>query len=472
MNKQQIQNFTNALWDDSIVPELIEYIKIPCKSPMFDPDWQQHGYLDAAMQQFVQWAQNNAPKDMQLELVQLPKRTPLLFIEIPGQIDETILLYGHMDKQPEMTGWDDDLGPWKPVLRDDKLYGRGGADDGYALFASLTAILALQQQNIPHARCVIIIEASEESGSTDLPFYIDHLADRIGQPNLVICLDSGAGDYDRMWSTTSLRGVMVGDLTVQIMTEGMHSGAASGVVPDSFRICRELLSRIEDENTGEIKLTECKTEIPKQRVEQAKLAAKILGDKVHASFPFVDNNVKSVGANPEQNLLLRSWHPTLVVTGVDGAPKVENAGNVLRPYTQLRLSFRFPPTCDPKRAAKVIKQTLEQDPPYNAKVKFEIQGGAEAGWNAPEVADWLHQAANTASQNFFGAETVYFGEGGSIPFMGMLGEKFPQAQFLITGVLGPKSNAHGPNEFLHIPMGKKLTCCVADVIAAHYRQFS
>lgn len=471
MNHQKIEEFANTLWEDSIVSELVEYIKIPCKSPMFDKDWQQNGYIDKAMQQIAAWAKQHAAKDMQMEVIQLPERTPLLFIEIPGQIDETILLYGHMDKQPEMTGWEKDLGPWKPVLRDGKLYGRGAADDGYALYASLTAILALQEQNIPHARCVIIIEGCEESGSYDLPFYIDHLHAKIGSPNFVICLDSGAGNYDQMWSTTSLRGVVGGNLTVQVLNEGVHSGAASGAVPSSFRIMRSLLGRIECETTGEIKVSQCHVEIPTERRTQAKAAAKILNEDIFRCFPFADDSILPCGKTPEENLLFRTWYPTMSITGIEGLPAIENAGNVLLPYTKVSISFRLPPTCDPKKAAVAIKETLEKDPPYQAKVTFELEESIAAGWNAPVLKPWLEKAANAASQVYFSADTAYIGEGGTIPFMGMLGEKFPEAQFLITGVLGPKSNAHGPNEFLNIPFAKKLTCCVADVVAAHYREF-
>lgn len=471
MNHQHIKQFCEKQWDDSITNELIEYIKIPCKSPMFDSNWEANGYIQQAVDQFTRWAEQHAAKDMQLEVVRLPGRTPLIYIDVPGQGDETVLLYGHMDKQPEMVGWESELGPWKPVLRDDKLYGRGGADDGYALFASLTAILALQEQNIPHSRCVIIIEACEESGSYDLPFYIDQLHERIGSPSLIVCLDSGAGNYEQMWSTTSLRGVMIADLKVQVLTEGVHSGAASGAVPDSFRILRQLLSRIEDETTGEITLAECHVDIPAQRIQQAEVAANILDESIYRSFPFAEDTILPNRATPVDNLLYRTWYPTLTVTGMDGVPPLENAGNVLRPETTARLSFRLPPTCDPETAASALRKVLETNPPQNAKVTFTNLGG-EAGWNAPTLADWLAEAANQASQHYFGKDTAYIGEGGSIPFMGMLGEKFPQAQFLITGVLGPNSNAHGPNEFLHIPMAKKLTCCVADVLSAHYQEFS
>ena len=465
MNTNKLATFCDRLWDESIIPELQEYIKIPCKSPAFDPNWEEHGFIEQAIQQFTSWAKAHAPDKMQLDIIRLPGRTPLIFIDIPGQTDDTVLLYGHMDKQPEMNGWDPDLAPWKPVLRGDKLYGRGGADDGYAFFASLTAILALEQQNIPHARCVIVIEASEESGSHDLPYYIDHLKNRIGTPSLVICLDSGCSNYQQLWSTTSLRGTLIGELHVEILSEGVHSGTASGPVASSFRIIRQLLSRIEDQHTGKILLPECFVDIPEQRLQQTAIAADILDEQTHQCFPFV-SGANPTSFDPNEILLSRTWYPTLSVIGAGGVPELKNAGSVLRPHTTLKLSFRLPPTCDVARAGDAIKRVLENDPPYGAKVSFELENSA-AGWNSPALSDWLGKAAATASTTFFGAECIYVGDGGSIPFMGMLGEKFPQAQFLITGVLGPKSNAHGPNEFLHIPMGKKLTSCVAYVLAEH-----
>lgn len=470
MNLQQLENFIYTTWDDSILNELINYIKIPNKSPMFDANWQEHGFMEQAVQQIKTWCEAQQISNMQLDIVRLPNRTPLLFMEIPGNTDRTVLLYGHYDKQPEMTGWDEGLGPWTPVLRDGKLYGRGGADDGYAAFASLTAIKALQQQGIPHPRCVVIIEGCEESGSYDLPYYIETLQDRIGNPDLVVCLDSGAGNYEQLWTTTSLRGLVGGTLKVDILRKGVHSGYASGIVPSSFRIIRHLLNRIENEHTGEILLPELHVEIPEQRVEQAKIAADVLGTKVARNFPFVSGAHATEGSIDEL-LLKRTWKPALSITGMDGIPSLDNAGNVLRPQTSLHLSMRIPPYCNPDVAAQALKKALENDPPYGAHVSFTPDHGA-AGWNAPEVAPWLEQAIQQASQQFFNKQAVYFGEGGSIPFMGMLGEKFPQAQFFITGVLGPKSNAHGPNEFLHIDMGKKLTACVASVIAEQYKAYS
>lgn len=466
LNQQKLTAFCNQVWDSTVIPELIEYIRIPNKSPAFDPDWQQHGYMDQVVNQFVAWCEQQALAGMQLEVVRLPGRTPLLFMDIPGQTDHTILLYGHLDKQPEMSGWREGLGPWQPVLDGDKLYGRGGADDGYATFASLIAIKALQQQHIPHARCVVIIEACEESGSFDLPFYIDHLADRIGKPELVICLDSGCGNYDQLWNTTSLRGLIGGKLNVEILNEGVHSGDASGVVPSSFRILRQLLNRIDDPDTGLVSAEEFNVTIPEYRIEQAGLAAVVLADQVYNKFPFIEGG-QPVNSDPAELILNRTWRPALAITGADGLPPLANAGNVLRPLTSVKISLRIPPTCDAASASKKLQSLLESNPPYGAKVHF-IPDWEASGWHAPEMAAWLDDAINQASQDHFGKPAMHMGEGGTIPFMGMLGEKFPQAQFLITGVLGPHSNAHGPNEFLHIPTAKKLTCCVAEIIQQHY----
>jgi acetylornithine deacetylase/succinyl-diaminopimelate desuccinylase-like protein len=398
----------------------------------------------------------------------LPGRTPLIFLEIPGEGEETVLLYGHLDKQPEMTGWSDGLGPWIPVMRDDKLYGRGGADDGYAAYASLTAIMALQREKTPHARCVVIIEACEESGSFDLPHYIDHLRERIGSPSLVICLDSGAGNYDQLWLTVSLRGMAAGTLRVDVLTEGVHSGYASGVVPSSFRVARKLLSRLEDEASGQILPDYLQADIPDQRQRQSRRMAEALGDGVFRAYPFCDG-VEPQGGNNYERILNRTWRPALSVTGADGLPPLASAGNVLRPHTSLKLSMRLPPTVDGAEATRQLQATLESDPPQNARVRFEPDHPA-SGWNAPNIASWLEQSLEQASQAAFAQSVMYMGEGGTIPFMAMLGEFFPQAQFVITGVLGPNSNAHGPNEFLHVPFARKLTTCVTQVLADHCAQ--
>ena len=469
MDPQQVERFVNELWDDEIVGQLVEYIRIPNKSPMFDADWVKHGYMEDAVTLMEAWARKQPVRGMHIEVVRLPGRTPLILIEIEGSDasnPDTVLLYGHLDKQPEMTGWADDLGPWKPVIKGDKLFGRGGADDGYALFGSLAAIMALQQQGRPHARCVILIEACEESGSYDLPHYVDHLAQRIGKPSLVVCLDSGCGNYEQLWCTTSLRGLAGGNLRVSVLEEGVHSGDASGVVPSSFRILRQLLSRLEDEASGRIRAEELFVEIPAERIAQAKRAAAVLDREIWAKFPFLPG-MSPMHSELHELVLNRTWRPALSITGVDGMPPLSNAGNVLRPHTAVKLSLRLPPTLDGEKAGKVLRSLLLDNPPYGARVEFELEKSS-TGWNAPSQSHWLNHAIEHASQAAFGKPAMYMGEGGTIPFMGMLGEKFPGAQFMITGVLGPHSNAHGPNEFLHIPTGKRVTAAVAHVIAEHY----
>jgi acetylornithine deacetylase/succinyl-diaminopimelate desuccinylase-like protein len=468
MDTTQLKQFVGTFWDDSILPSITEYIRIPNKSPAFDPKWAEHGYMEDAVKLMEGWARRQlaAFAGATLEVVRLEGRTPLIFIDVPGDSDDTVLLYGHLDKQPEMKGWAEGMGPWIPVLKGDKLYGRGGADDGYAIYACFAALLALREQKVPRARCVIMIEACEESGSYDLPHYVDHLLPRIGKPSLVVCLDSGCGDWDRLWLTTSLRGIASGTLTVRVLTEGVHSGDASGIVPSSFRILRSLVSRLEDEATGEIRLPDLYVQIPPQRIEQAKEAARVLGEQVWAKFPFA-GATRPMADDLGEMVLNRTWRPQLAVIGMDGYPTPGDAGNVLLPYSTAKLSLRTPPTLDAEAAVQALKRTLEAEPPHGAEIEFDGREG-QSGWHAPPLAPWLEKAVTEASRDAFGNPAAYMGEGGSIPFMGMLGEKFPDTQFVITGVLGPHSNAHGPNEFLHIPTGKKVTAAVARLIADHH----
>ena len=466
----------SAQWDDDIVPQLIEYIRIPAKSPGFDRDWAAHGFLGAAIKQAHAWIAAQNVAGLTLEIVRIAGRTPVLFFDIPatGGLDKnnTVLLYGHLDKQPEMTGWRDGLGPWIPVYEDGKLYGRGSADDGYAVFAALSAIMALDAQGTARPHCVGLIETCEESGSYDLPAYLDMLTPRMGDIKLVIALDSGAGNYDQMWVTTSLRGLVNGTMTVKVLTEGVHSGDAGGVVPSSFRVARQLLDRIDDSRTGVVKPMAFNCDIPPERIAQATQAAEILGESMWQRFPWdscCDDGgkfvfVQPVTKDPVELILNRTWRAALAVTGADGLPAIESAGNVQRPYTSLKLSLRLPPLVDAPEAAAVLKATLENDAPYHAHVTCHVEQSA-TGWNAPPSAPWLTALLETASQTYYGKPAAYLGEGGTIPFMGMLGVKFPLAQMLVTGVLGPKSNAHGPNEFLHVPYAKKLTAAVALVLA-------
>ncbi|HSJ97153.1 MAG TPA: M20/M25/M40 family metallo-hydrolase [Myxococcota bacterium] len=476
------RRFVNALWDDSILPVLTEYVSIPAKSPHFDPDWQARGQLDRAVALAETWCRAQPVRGLSVQVVRLPGRTPLLLLEVPGQRDDTVLLYGHLDKQPEMEPWADGLAPWRPVRRGDRLYGRGGADDGYAVFASLAALGALHAQGVPHARCVALIETCEESGSFDLPAYLAHLRPRIGAPSLVVCLDSGCGDYQRLWCTTSLRGIAAGVLRVRVLDEGVHSGDAGGVVPSSFRLARSLLSRLEDERSGRILPPELHVAIPVERVAQARAAARVLGPEHWRRFPFA-GATRSIGAeaasssigaeaasgplgDDAERVLNRTWRPFLEVTGAGGLPALASAGNVLRPETALKLSLRLPPRLDAEAAVERLRALFETDPPAGAKVRFEPDQAAH-GWDAPPLAPWLAGAIGRASRAWFEADPAFMGEGGTIPFMAMLGAAFPAAQFLVTGVLGPGANAHGPNEFLHLPTARRLSGCVAQILAEH-----
>lgn len=476
LNTEQLLDDVSQHWDAEIVPQLIEYVKIPAKSPSFDLDWAQHGFLDAVVEQARKWVLSQKVTGLTLEVVRIDGRTPVLFFDIPATggivADQTVLLYGHLDKQPEMTGWRAGLGPWMPVYEDGKLYGRGAADDGYAVFSALSAIRALDKQGVARPHCVGLIETCEESGSYDLPAYLEALAPRMGDVKLVVALDSGAGNYEQLWVTTSLRGLVNGTLTVNVLTEGVHSGDAGGVVPSSFRIARQLLDRIDDSRSGVVKPAAFGCEIPAERVAQAKQAADILGEGMWKRFPWdscCDDGgkftfVQPVTKDPVELILNRTWRAALAVIGADGLPSIEAGGNVQRPYTSLKLSLRLPPLVDADAAAKSLKQTLEDDPPYSAHVIYNFEQAA-TGWNAPAIAPWLSSVLDVASQTYYGKPAAYLGEGGTIPFMAMLGVKFPDAQMLITGVLGPQSNAHGPNEFLHVPYAKTLTAAVAMVLA-------
>jgi acetylornithine deacetylase/succinyl-diaminopimelate desuccinylase-like protein len=464
-----IQDRIDRVWDDDIVPALCDFITIPNVSGAFDADWAAHGHMERAVALVHDWCARRAIAGLQIDVQRLPERTPLIVCEVaatePALAERTVLLYGHLDKQPEMTGWREGLGPWTPVVEHDRLYGRGGADDGYAAFASLLAIEAAQAEGLSHGRLVVLIEASEESGSPDLPAHLEALTERIGAPELVVCLDYGCLDDRRLWVTKSLRGLASVVVTVEVLTEGVHSGAASGVVPSSFRLLRRLLDRVEDNATGRVLLPALHVEIPEDRRREAVATAAEVDRTEAEALPFAGGTRPMVD-DPAEQLLARTWHPTVSYIGIDGLPPTGRAGNVLRPSTSLALSFRLPPTCDHDAALAAIEDALLEDPPSGAVVRVDRPVSAP-GWNAPSFAPWLSEALATASTEAFGSPARTFGEGGTIPFMGMLGAMFPAAQFVVTGVLGPGSNAHGPNEFLDLAAARKITTCIARLLGAH-----
>lgn len=461
----QLKAYVDEQWNHSALPAMEAYLKIPAISPAYDENWQADGYLDDVLHLVEKWCREQALEGCTIHTISDSDRTPLLLIEIEAsspEIEGTTLLYGHLDKQPPSEGWDENKGPWLPVLENDRLYGRGAADDGYAVFSSVIALKALQTNGTPHGRCVILIETCEESGSYDLVYYLESQKEIIGTPDLIICLDSDVGDYERFWIAPSLRGTFAVELKVALLTQGIHSGF-SGRVASSFRVMRKLLDRIEDADTGEILLRSLHTPIPENRRSQIKEAAEILQDRLFTDLPLVHGG-RPMHDDPVEVLTNASWRPTLSYIGCDGIPPVANAGNVLRHFTSLKLSFRIPPGVNAEKAVDELKTTLETDPPYGASVSVRLFKQMD-GWDMPTLGESLESRINAAAKSVFGHPPAYLCEGGSIPFMTLLAEKFPEAKFIVTGVLGPHANAHGPNESLHIPYVKRLTHCIALILS-------
>lgn len=452
---------------------LTTYATLECLSPAFDAAWRENGHIDAAVELLAAWARERRFASARVEVVRLEGRTPLLMVSVEATNDDeaTVILYGHLDKQPPLGDWSDGLAPYTPIRRGDRLYARGVADDGYSTFAALLALEELESNAVPHSRCVVLIEASEESGSPDLDAYLDHLRESLGRVELMICLDSGALTYDRLWVTTSLRGLANIDVTVQVLSRGQHSGSASGVVPSSFRILRQLLDRVEDSTTGEVLITELHAQIPEEVRQAALDVAREFGDVIGRDLPVVEG-LTLMGADTVERIMNQTWRPTLSVVGMAGLPLPEMAGNVLRPYTTASLSFRLPPTVDAAVAQAVLTEILTSDVPEGAQVSVHSHGAD--GWSSPRVAPWLAASLEAASQTYFGCSVGYTGEGGTIPFLASLARRYPDVQFVATGVLGPDSNAHGIDEMLHLPTTVALTNAVTSIVEAfaHRKEFS
>jgi len=466
-----VRSTVRQLWDQEILPSLTEFVAIPALSPVFDVNWQQSGHLDAAVDHVRRWLDSRGIEGATTEILRLPDRTPVLLLDVPpaGEPRDdagTVLLYGHLDKQPPVGGWSEGLGPWSPVVRDGRLYGRGAADDGYSGYAATAAIEAVRAAGGSHARCVVLLETSEESGSPDLPAYLEQFRDRLGEVSLVVCLDSGGGDYERMWLTTSLRGMASTTVTVRVLESGQHSGMASGIVPSSFRIMRQLLDRLEDSATGEILIPEMHGDVPAERMAEIKAMADLAPGFSKSAFPLV-KGMRTVSDDEVELGLNNSWRPTLSVIGADGLPLPADAGNVLRPETTLTLSFRLPPTADPDAALEALHRALTTDVPYGAQITLS-RSEAAPGWNSPQLAPWLQSTLESLSETVFGGnqwQTVRLG--GSIPFMETMASTYPDAQFVVTGALAADSNAHVPDEWLHLGQAQRVTEAVALIVNAH-----
>jgi acetylornithine deacetylase/succinyl-diaminopimelate desuccinylase-like protein len=471
VDRSTLTRTVRGLWDDDILPSLSDLVAVPAISPAFDPQWAEHGQLTAAIEHVQAWIADRGLPGLTTEVFELPGHAPLLLVDVPAfgtDVEGTTVLYGHLDKQPPVADWSPGLGPWTPVVKDGRLYGRGAADDGYSGYAAIAAIEAVHAAGGSHARCLVLLETSEESGSPDLPAYLEHLGDRLGDVSLVVCLDSGGGDYERMWLTTSLRGLVQVGLTVRVLESGLHSGMVSGVVPSSFRIARQLLDRVENSATGEVLVREMHVDIPANRIAEVREAVTAVPGSLTDTVAWAGSTTPM--HKDEVELGLNSgWRPTLSITGAEGLPPLEDAGNVLRPFTTLMLSFRLPPTADSAAAFEAVRELLTTDVPYGATVELSRIEHA-GGWNAPELAPWLHETLDRAADEIFAAPWRTVALGGSIPFMGLLHEAYPQAQFLVTGAVGPDSNCHVPDESLHLGHAAKVTEAVAMVLDAHAHQ--
>jgi acetylornithine deacetylase/succinyl-diaminopimelate desuccinylase-like protein len=470
LSRPDALSFVAAKWPADVLPLLETFARIPNQSPAFDVDWESAGHMEAAAGLLGGWAAERKIPGAVVDVVRIPGLTPTVVVEVPptdADATGTVLVYGHYDKQPPFEGWSEGRGPWAPVIEGDRLYARGVADDGYALPSALLALESVTAAGGRHGRCLVIAEGSEESGSPHLPEVLAHLADRIGVPDVVVALDSSSPTYDRLWITTSLRGLISGTLTVRVLEHGVHSGSAGAVVPSSFRIARLLLERIEEAATGDLRLPELRADPPPGAPAAAgALAEALIEEGLEAPpFPVVDGLVLQ-GTDRAERALRIAWLGSLAVVGAAGLPLVEEAGMVLRPATTLKLAIRLPPTADATGAADAVRRALTDDPPHGAVVEW-TDVAAVGGWAAPPLVPWLAAAIDDASMACFGKASGQVGEGGSIPFMGWLAARFPEAQILATGVLGPGSNAHGPDESLHLPTAERVTTALAMLLDAH-----
>jgi acetylornithine deacetylase/succinyl-diaminopimelate desuccinylase-like protein len=449
--------------------ELLEsFVSIRSLSPAFDPLWREHGEISRALDLFGTWASTLEIPGLRWRRSDISGRTPALVVEIPPSSQREssggVLIYGHLDKQPASAPWHEDTDPFVATRSGDLLYGRGVVDDGYSLPCALLALESLAQAGLEYPRTTVIIEASEESGSPDLDAHIDALMSLLGDVELVICLDSGGLDDRRLWVTTSLRGNLVLTVDVEVLQHGVHSGSAGGVVPSSFRIMRQILDRLEDSTTGEVIPDFLRPSIPSSVLEHALELANDLDDPLARAFPIVDGLVLD-GSSGEERIVRQTWGPSVAYTGVDGMPPLKDGGNVLRPHTTVKISLRLPPTIEAASAQESLVDLLSSDPPSGSRVTVRAETPAN-GWVAPPFSRLVAGALEEGSRAGFHELPGFCGEGGSIPFLSTLVDRFPHAQVVATGALIPGSNAHGPDESLQISTAVGVCTAVAHLLHA------
>lgn len=446
-----------SLFETEGLGALLAFVKVPSLSPRFEAEWAVKGDIEQAVETVKVWAEGLEVPGLSTTVLRLSNAPPVLLCDIPGSspASATILLYGHLDKQPGQASWP----AFTPVLKEGKLYGRGAADDGYA---AITALLAIKACGADRPRCVVILETEEESGSPHFSAYLEEIKNRIGLPALIIVLDSNIPSYGRFWVTESMRGSLNFDLRVDVLGKGVHSGS-SGLVPDSFRVLRCLLARLEDSKTGRIRLAQLHSALP-PHLYRVFASLSQLDPAWLSAFPFCDSTVPLQPDTVELRLN-QAWRPALTVTGVDGLPSSEKAGNVVRPYTAVRVAIRLPPDVNPVLAYKAVEKAVLAAVPSQAKVTISNCAVAE-GWVNRTPSPKLQSAIKEAAQHCFGTEASASAAGGTIPVLSLLSATFPEAEFLVTGVLGPGSNAHCPYECLDIEYCVKLTAAIASILRA------
>ena len=449
--------YSEDQFEPFFIKGLQEFVRVENLTPMVDPEYATNGLVQKAMECVDKWIQGLNIIGLKRHVIHPEGLNPLVvYVVEPSEgCTKNIMMYGHLDKQPYGPGWEEGLSPTDPIIRGDFMYGRGSCDDGYSAFACMLAVKALQESGAKWPRVVLTLETEEESGSPCLLALLKEAEPLIGKPDAMFCMDSGALDYEQLWLTSSLRGVCIVELTVEGGKAGYHSGETGGIIPETFRVVRQLLNRLDDPETGEV-CKEFQVEVPDFKRQEAKFIAGKYGDKIYNKFDVHPGVQYMSQDNVEELYLNKAWRPNLSITGADGLPPCGIAGNVLRPKTTVKCSMRLVPTFDAHQANQIFEEKLTKNVPYNAKVTLK-GGHAGSGWCQKQLEPWLQTAFEQSAQKFFdGTPVGTFGEGGSIPFLKELERKYPATQIVALGCCGPESNIHGPNEKINLVYVKKI----------------